>query len=907
MLARALLAAAVLSAAAAAQSPASFESSTVHGVEVSPDGTRLFVVDTPNARLAVFDLRDPRRPVLLGEVPVGLEPVSVRARSDREVWVVAQLADSIQVVDVDALACVATIACADEPADVVFALERAFIACATTREVLVVDAVTRARIATIPVFCDEPRALAVAGERVFVASWRSGNRTTVVPVDQAPPQPPPSRPGLPPAPAAGLIVDATDPAWRTAHGVTLTDEDVFEIDARTLAITRSFAGAGTMCLGLAARPDGSSLWVTNTEARNRVRFEPALRGHVVDNRVTRIDLGTGAGVLPIDLNPGIDYGVLPNPAALSTALAQPIGACWSPSGGELFVAAFGTDRVGVLDHNGAVIARIEIGTTPGTRVAPREKRGPRGLAHHPSQPLLYVHNRLSNSLTVVDTATRTALRELAIEHDPTPRDLREARGFLYDARLSGNGTASCASCHVDAVHDGLAWDLGDPGGTMQSVTVGGVTTSFHPMKGPMLTQTLQGVAESGRLHWRGDRTDFAAFDVAFAELLGGAVPAPADMADFARFANSIRFPPNPNLPRDRSLPATPAPDSALDGLLFFTTEPFFGTDTCASCHHLPTGTNRMIVPAATLLEAQAFEVPGLRGIDKRLPASGPGGARTSGYGVSHDGSRRDVVDLHERTPFHLYDGSLKLQNYVLHLDTGTAPVVGWTHGIELGNHADPSLAAAWSLLESRAALGECDLVARGELDGEPIGLLFLPATSTWRRDVASAATSTRAQLDALLAAGRLRMTLFGAMPGDGLRVALDSDLDGVLDGDARASTFGPGTAGCALVLRTNREARLGDPDFALVVSGATAGARGAVLLAGASTPWRGLGLDLLVDPGSSSIVDVLADARGIAVAAVPIPADPSLFGTPVRAQAVLVDACAPAGLAATRALRVVLR
>ncbi|MBI5849867.1 MAG: hypothetical protein HZB39_02335 [Planctomycetes bacterium] len=883
MLHRALAFLVAFAAMSTAQSPASLPSSQVHPVEVSPDGTRLFVVNTPDARLAVFDLRDPTRPLLLGEVEVGLEPVSVRARDDGEVWVVAQLADSIQVVDVDRLECVATIECSDEPADVVFAAGRAFVACATAREVLVFDPVTRARVASIPVFGDEPRALAASADRVWVASWRSGNRTTVVPADLAPPQPPPSRPGLPPAPAAGLIVDATDPTWRAAHGVTLTDEDVFEIDARTLAVVRSFVGAGTMNFGLALRPGAGELWVTNTDARNRVRFEPALRGHVVDNRVTRIALGAAPSVVPIDLNPGLDYAMLPNPGALATALAQPMGACWSPSGDELYVAAFGSDRVGVLDAGGAVIARIEIGTTPGTRVARREKRGPRGLRSH------------------------TALAEFAIGHDPLPRDLREARGFLYDAKLSGNGTASCASCHVDAVHDGIAWDLGDPGGTMRTVTDGGVTTSFHPMKGPMLTQTLQGIAESGRLHWRGDRADFAAFDVTFADLLGGAVPALPDMADFARFANTIRFPPNPNLHRDRSLPAVPAPDSALDGLVFFTTEPFFGTDTCSSCHRLPTGTNRAIVPASTLLEAQSFEVPGLRGIYGRLPASGPNGARTSGFGVSHDGSRKDVVDLHERTPFHLYDGSLKLQNYLLHLDTGTAPVVGWTHGVDRSNHADPALAAAWNLLETRAALGECDLVARGVLDGEPIGLLFAPATGTWRRDVANAPTSTRAQLETLLAAGRLRITLFGALPGDGLRVALDEDLDGVLDGDARATTLGAGTAGCSLALRTNREARLGDPDFALVASGAPAAARGVVLLASASTVWRGFGLDLLVDPLASSIVEVAADGRGIALVLVPIPADPVLAGTTLHCQSVFIAACGPNGLGASQALRIALR
>ena len=64
---------------------------------------------------------------------------------------------------------------------------------------------------------------------------------------------------------------------------------------------------------------------------------------------------------------------------------------------------------------------------------------------------------------------------------------------------SGNGTISCASCHVDADVDGLAWDFGNPGGDLDTVFGMNLTAwdmalqprTVHPMKGPMLTQTLR--------------------------------------------------------------------------------------------------------------------------------------------------------------------------------------------------------------------------------------------------------------------------------------------------------------------------------------------------------------------------------------------------------------------------------
>ena len=86
---------------ASAQAPAPykhFEAPQVHPLAVTPDGTRLLAVNTPNNSLSVFHLTG-RSLTLMAEIPVGLEPVSVAARNDREVWVVNWLSDSISIVD----------------------------------------------------------------------------------------------------------------------------------------------------------------------------------------------------------------------------------------------------------------------------------------------------------------------------------------------------------------------------------------------------------------------------------------------------------------------------------------------------------------------------------------------------------------------------------------------------------------------------------------------------------------------------------------------------------------------------------------------------------------------------------------------------------------------------------------
>src|SRR5262250_2214494 len=100
---------------------ATFESGQARPLALSPDGTRLFAVNTPDGRLEIFDLQSGLTHV--GSVSVGLEPVAVAARSDSEVWVVNLLSDSVSVVDVASTPprVVRTLLTCDEPRDIVFA------------------------------------------------------------------------------------------------------------------------------------------------------------------------------------------------------------------------------------------------------------------------------------------------------------------------------------------------------------------------------------------------------------------------------------------------------------------------------------------------------------------------------------------------------------------------------------------------------------------------------------------------------------------------------------------------------------------------------------------------------------------------------------------------------------------
>ncbi|MGV3533694.1 MAG: YncE family protein, partial [Chthoniobacteraceae bacterium] len=297
---------AVLITSGAAQTFLHFEARHVHPVAVTPDGKRLLALNSTDGRLSVFDISNPANPtpVLIAEIPVGVEPVSVRARTNDEVWVVNEVSDSVSVVSLSRGAVIDTLRASDEPADVLFVGGNAFVSCARSNAVKVFDATTRAELATIPLQGLYPRALAASadGATVYVAFQNSGNGTTVLTPDQAPAQPAPSNSALPAPPDTGLIVPATDP--RVTY--TVLDHDVAEIHASTHAVVRYFSGVGTNLFDIAVQPGTGDLWVPNTEARNTVRFEPVLRGHVVDNRVTQITVAA-AGSWPYDLNPDINY------------------------------------------------------------------------------------------------------------------------------------------------------------------------------------------------------------------------------------------------------------------------------------------------------------------------------------------------------------------------------------------------------------------------------------------------------------------------------------------------------------------------------------------------------------------------------------------------------------------------
>ncbi|MFM7809064.1 MAG: hypothetical protein ACKPEA_14230, partial [Planctomycetota bacterium] len=303
-----------------AQNFVHFESPHVHPIELTPNGSKLLAVNTAAGRLEVFDmLGSPAYLQRVGSIAVGMEPVSVRARSNTEAWVVNQISDSVSVVDLSSMSVTATLLTGDEPADVVFAgsPQKAFVSVSKMNRLEVFTPTSLATAPTlVPIAGEDPRALATDGTRVYAAIFECGNDSTILSATKVSstanpytgdPNPPPNAgtgfsppltAGLPTAPRAGLIVrrdsagiwrDVNNANWNAAVSWNLQSNDVAVINANSLATTYA-KGFMTTPMALGMMPDGRVLAV-GTEAKNEVRFEPNLRGVFVRSEAALLPVG----------------------------------------------------------------------------------------------------------------------------------------------------------------------------------------------------------------------------------------------------------------------------------------------------------------------------------------------------------------------------------------------------------------------------------------------------------------------------------------------------------------------------------------------------------------------------------------------------------------------------------------
>jgi YVTN family beta-propeller protein len=376
-----------------------------------------------------------------------------------------------------------------------------FVLCQGSSEVRVLDPATFAEIKRIPVG-RVPRGFSLSpdGSRLFVAnSWDdtlsiidTASLTVIAtwPVGAEP---------------SSVLEDRTGKHLFVANRIS---NDVAVLNAQTGEEEKRLA-AGRGASYITPSPDGSRLYVTHVYPNATPhRTPPASEITVIDTaRAVVVDrlplpgiahgfhiafsadgrLGVLAAMHPKNLVPlahlehggafadtlilfGPDAGPKPIEIPLDELelyAARPFAVAIASDKSRLYITCGGSENVTVIDlprllhfvhtHQPLFAQDLSAGANYVTARLP-VGNDPRGITITPDGHTLLVANRLSDTLSAIDTRTNR-IATMPLESPRQLSVLRHGEQTFYTARYSFQGQIGCANCHIDSTFDGLQWDL----------------------------------------------------------------------------------------------------------------------------------------------------------------------------------------------------------------------------------------------------------------------------------------------------------------------------------------------------------------------------------------------------------------------------------------------------------------
>lgn len=826
-----------------------FETPHVRPLTITPDGQQLLAVNTADNRLEVFQIENTSLSHL-ASIPVGMDPVTVKVLGNNQAWVVNHLSDNISIVDLTTKVVVKTLPTDNEPCDIVFAghPQKAIVSCSEANSINIFDLSDLDKAPhKVILNGEEPRALAVSpdGNTVYAAFFESGNQSTAVPGGKdaskqggrmkdavrhpegpyggisVPPNAgksfnPPIKPELdfnsdhPPPPVSIIVKKDKSGRWlddnqgdwtrfisgdlaSASHrvpGWDLPDRDVAIIDANNFSIKYQHQLMNIL-MAMDVHPVSGRVTVVGSDATNEIRFEPNLQGRFLRINWADFDGQQQNSSQIKDMNPHLDYRSVRIPLSQrNLSVSDPRGISWNRNGTRCYVSGMGTNNVIILDAEGNRLGDQPI----------RVGEGPTGIVLQEKFNQAYVLNKFSATISIIDLTTEKEISQVAF-YDPTPEIIKKGRSHLYNATVnSGLGHIACASCHVDARTDRLAWDLGNPQGSVvwpdpmppifnQPKKYKG----FHPMKGPLRTQTLQDLTRHPALHWRGDQPDLHAFATAYEDLQGDDAPKPVEeMEAFNAFLSTIYFPPNPYRNLDNSLADSVPINGANNEIVAFgrpveAMGKFINGGRCVQCH--PGQRGRIDLLVENFLHVGIYMQPeSFRGFYER----------NGFYSYSKEGNNAGFGKLPDGTEFFdLGDMQLSkkakndIQALLMSFDGGV-PWAEETDQVSLDAHAAVGQQVTVNgklpptdqkLLESLLQLGETEavgIIVKGIFQQEYRGFTYL-GNYLYQADRSTEIVTHKALMQNAVNGSPLTFT---AVPWPTrIRTGIDRDSDGVLDGD----------------------------------------------------------------------------------------------------------------------------
>lgn len=468
-------------------------------------GNRVYVTNTPSSTV---DIVDAEEGAIAGSIPVGLEPIALALKPDKsELWVSNHVSDSVNVIDLDPSSptfhqVVGLIDASsyqeadryfDEPAGIAFASNaKAYVALSQENQIAVIDTARLEITKTIAVPAQDPRAIAVFEDKLFVLPFESNNQTQLS--------------GCLPSKIDGerCTFDAIEHVFTNNNVLSLNyvadiiknpelpDRDLLVYDTSSEQLIDTVEGLGTLLYGLTVTDSGQVV-IAQTDARNDANGLAGSAGHGLAELENRPFLNQLSVVLcgtndPCDTQASRIRLESPPPDQLGdgSALATPYSVVAIPDTSWIAGTAAGSDEVFIVDASQqTLLSRHSVGATP---------RGITSLTLA-GKPSLWTYNAVDNSisrLSIEEDASLTPVQTIALL-DPRPEALKQGWHLFESARTSTTGTFSCSSCHVDGHTDQLIWVLDTP-----KCDVAGCDQIQ-----PRLTMPMRGLRDTAPYHWDG--------------------------------------------------------------------------------------------------------------------------------------------------------------------------------------------------------------------------------------------------------------------------------------------------------------------------------------------------------------------------------------------------------------------
>jgi YVTN family beta-propeller protein len=472
-----------------------------HASPIALNGRHLFVANTPSDTVDVIDTDTER---IVARLPVGIDPVSIAVRPDgNEVWVANHVSDSVSVIDTQPgsrthLHVIGTIQHIDlpsrstrfdEPVGIAFADNRkAYVALSAENQIAIVDVGSRTVVDTLKITAQDPRAIKVRDDRLYVIPFESNNKTQLSGGNEI----------------DGKLVTfdahahsiATNNILSIGHVVDIVkhprvpDRDLYVFDTKTDRLIDVIDSLGTLLYGLTVDSKGQ-VFIAQTDARNDANGRSGTKKHGLAemenraflNQITRVPATDGEVRQPefINLEP-----LPPNHPHPNRALATPFAIEISSDDSLLVATAAGSDKVFTVDAaSGKVLGQVAVDAVPRGLALEADINGKPTRA--------WVLNAVANTVSLVDLTdpSRLKVRARISLSDPTHPTFKRGRMAFNTANASTTKTFSCASCHPDGHTDQLLWVLKTP------IVTGGDQIM------PRSTMPVRGLRDTEPYHWDG--------------------------------------------------------------------------------------------------------------------------------------------------------------------------------------------------------------------------------------------------------------------------------------------------------------------------------------------------------------------------------------------------------------------